>query len=41
MPERLNHLAVFVAAIAFFLFGWVWYTIFATPWKALVGSSAR
>ena len=37
MPARLNHLAVFVAAIAFFLWGWVWFAIFATPWKSMVG----
>lgn len=36
--ERVNHLAVFVAAIVMFLLGWVWYTlIFAKMWMADVG----
>src|ERR1700726_3607510 len=38
MPARLNHVAVFVAALAFFLWGWLWFTIFSAPWKALVGN---
>jgi hypothetical protein len=39
MPERLNQLAVWVAAIVYFLFGWLWYTIFAAPWTAFMGKS--
>jgi hypothetical protein len=38
MPARLNHVAVFVAAVVFFLWGWLWFTIFSAPWKALVGN---
>jgi len=39
MPERINHAAVWIAAVAYFLFGWIWYTIFAGPWTAMVGKS--
>lgn len=35
MADRINHLAVWVAAIAYFVFGWVWYTVFSGPWMAL------
>jgi len=34
---RVNHAAVIVAAIAYYLFGWLWYTIFAKTWVALSG----
>jgi hypothetical protein len=37
MPERINHLAVWVAAIVYFLFGWLWFTTFGGPWTAMVG----
>ena len=37
MPDRINHLAVWVAAIVYYLFGYLWYTIFAVPWQALTG----
>ena len=38
MPARLNHLAVFVAAIAYFMWGYVWYGfVFRNLWTALVG----
>ncbi|MDQ6767549.1 MAG: DUF1761 domain-containing protein [Candidatus Eremiobacteraeota bacterium] len=41
MPfNKINHLAVFVAAIVFFLWGWLWYTIFGNQWLALVGKAA-
>lgn len=39
MPERINHLAVWVAAIVYFVFGAVWYTIFSKPWMALMGKT--
>lgn len=38
MPKGVNHLAVLVAAIVYFLFGWLWYSLlFASQWMALVG----
>ena len=37
MTARLNHVAVLVAAVVFFLWGWIWYTIFGGPWAAYVG----
>jgi hypothetical protein len=40
MIGRINHLAVWVAAIVYFLFGWLWYTLFATQWMALMGRTA-
>ena len=40
MPERINHLAVFAAAIAYFILGWIWYSLlFQSQWLALVGKS--
>jgi len=38
MPARLNHIAVFVAAVVFFFWGGLWFTIFSAPWKALAGN---
>ena len=35
---KLNHLAVFVAAVAFFLWGWLWFSIFGSAWAALSGA---
>ncbi|MBV8150468.1 MAG: DUF1761 domain-containing protein [Candidatus Eremiobacteraeota bacterium] len=36
MPDRINHLAVWAAAIAYFVFGWVWFgLIFGNMWLAL------
>jgi hypothetical protein len=40
MSERINHLAVWVAAIAYFLFGWVWYTVFGAAWMAAMGKTS-
>jgi hypothetical protein len=40
MPDRINHLAAWVAAIVYFVFGWAWYTIFSGPWMALNGKTA-
>jgi hypothetical protein len=37
MAERINHLAVWVAGIVYFLFGWLWFTVFSVPWLALSG----
>jgi len=40
MPERINHLAVFAAAIAYFVLGWIWYSVlFQSQWTALAGRS--
>ncbi|GAC1613937.1 MAG: hypothetical protein NVS9B12_14980 [Vulcanimicrobiaceae bacterium] len=30
--ERINHVAVITAAVAFFLLGWIWYTVFKSAW---------
>jgi hypothetical protein len=36
MNSRINHLAVFVSAIAFFVLGWIWYdALFGRLWMAL------
>jgi|SRR5579872_2736289 len=40
MPERINHLAVWVAAIVYFLWGWLWFTVFGKPWTAMVANPA-
>ena len=41
MPDRLNHVAVFVAAIAFFLWGGLWYDVlFGRLWMASLGPAA-
>jgi hypothetical protein len=38
MGNRINHIAVFVAAIVYFLFGWLWYTVlFSHQWAEYVG----
>src|SRR5438270_12788431 len=34
---RVNHLAVIVAAIVYWLLGWLWYTIFKGPWVTFTG----
>lgn len=34
MSGRINHVAVWVAAIVYFLFGWLWYTVFGAAWMA-------
>jgi len=37
MPARINHLAVFVAAIVFFLWGGLWYDVlFKNLWTAAI-----
>lgn len=37
MPDRVNHLAVWVAAVVYFLFGYLWYgLIFNSAWTALM-----
>jgi hypothetical protein len=38
MPDRINHLAVWVSAVAFFFWGYLWYTIFSAPWHALANN---
>jgi hypothetical protein len=39
MPDRINHLAVWVAAIAFFFWGAIWYMfLFGNAWRALAGN---
>ena len=41
MSARINHLAVIVAAVVFFLFGWVWYAmLFGNMYAALMGVKA-
>ena len=38
MPDRVNHLAVWIAAIVYFLFGYLWYALlFNSTWTALMG----
>lgn len=40
MPDRVNHLAVWLAAIVYFLFGYLWYgLIFYSTWTALMGGA--
>jgi hypothetical protein len=40
MPERINHAAAWVAAIVYFLFGYVWYVLlFGTMWMQLMGKT--
>lgn len=41
MSSRINHLAVFVSAIAFFILGWIWYDLlFGRVWMTLTGHVA-
>ena len=35
--ERVNHLAVLVATVASFLWGWLWYSVFGGMWMTLMG----
>lgn len=36
MSSRINHLAAFISAIAFFILGWVWYDLlFGRMWMSL------
>lgn len=38
MSSRINHVAVFVSALVFFVLGWLWYTaLFGHAWMALTG----
>ncbi|MBV8689413.1 MAG: DUF1761 domain-containing protein [Candidatus Eremiobacteraeota bacterium] len=37
MKGGINHLAVIVAAIAYFVWQGIWYTVFGNQWLALVG----
>jgi hypothetical protein len=40
MPARINHFAVFVAAIVFFAWGYLWYgLLFGTQWLAAMGKT--
>ncbi len=39
MSGRINHVAVWVAAIVYFLFGWVWYSAFGAAWVAAMGKT--
>lgn len=42
MSSRINHVAVFVSAIVFFLLGAVWYMpLFGHQWMALVGVTGK
>lgn len=41
MSSRVNHLAVFVSAIVFFLLSWLWYALlFGTLYQAQMGKAA-
>lgn len=40
MSTRINHLAVIVAAVVFFIWGALWYTVFGNQWMALMGTTA-
>ncbi len=35
MSGRINHAAVWVAAIVYYFFGWGWFTLFGSAWMAL------
>jgi hypothetical protein len=38
MSSRINHLAVFVSTVAFFILGWIWYDLlFGHAWMAMTG----
>ncbi|HKU68366.1 MAG TPA: DUF1761 domain-containing protein [Candidatus Baltobacteraceae bacterium] len=38
MRSRINHSAVFVSAVAFFVLGWLWYdALFGRLWMSLTG----
>jgi Protein of unknown function (DUF1761) len=37
MMTKINHLAVIVAAIAYFVWGAVWFGVFGPPWRAATG----
>jgi hypothetical protein len=39
MPDRINHLAVWVAAIAYYVFGAAWFTAFTGIWQSLLGKT--
>jgi len=40
MTMRINHLAVLVAAIAYYLFSAVWFIILSKQWQAYTGQAA-
>lgn len=40
MSARINHIAVWVAAIVYFLLGWIWYTVFGAAWVAAMGKTS-
>jgi len=40
MMGSINHVAVWVAAIVYFLFGWLWYTVFGAAWVAAMGKTS-
>jgi hypothetical protein len=37
MTARINHVAVIVGAIVYFVWGAIWYTLFGNVWGALTG----
>jgi hypothetical protein len=39
MPDRVNHLAAWVAAIVYFIFGGIWYTLAGPAWLAFLGKT--
>src|SRR5271163_1529738 len=40
MSAQINHAAVWVAAVVYFLLGWVWYTVFGAAWVAAMGKTS-
>ena len=40
MPDRINHVAVWVAAIAYYIWGAIWFSALSGPWKALAQPAA-
>ena len=36
---RVNWLAIVVSAVVFFLFGWLWYTVFGNAWAQSLGTT--
>lgn len=41
MKGGINHLAVVVAAIVYFAWQAIWYTVFGNQWLSLIGSRVR
>jgi hypothetical protein len=37
MPDRINHLAVWIAAVVYYVFGAAWFTVLGPLWDSLLG----